>query len=111
MTDLRTRLVDALREHRARRPKCITCSYGHESDRHLIDVLLSLPGIAIVELPEAIPKGLTDWPDDASFPVGEMSVRVLGHSVRWGDSKYPTGYARSLAAALLAAANAAEKTD
>lgn len=73
MTDLRARLVDAVREHRAVikhgrywTASCAGCSWigtepfgfrasaqdAHEG--HMADVLLSLPGIAIVEVGVAV---------------------------------------------------------
>jgi hypothetical protein len=50
MTDLRARLADTLREHSW---DCDTCNHDERShELHLAEVLLSLPGVAIVEVPE-----------------------------------------------------------
>lgn len=80
MTDLRTRLVDELLTAGAREKL---------NAEWVIDVLLSLPGIAIVEVPQ-VPVGLL-WPK--TFTPNELTPREM----------------RDFAAALLAAANAAKK--
>jgi hypothetical protein len=50
MSDLRARITDTLRKHSW---DCDTCNHDERShELHLADVLLSLPGIAIVEVPE-----------------------------------------------------------
>lgn len=87
-----------------------------------VDVLLSLPGIAIVELPKPDSAGgITQ----STWRVGNLTVETMGSSVLW-PTGHKAGYgqfcetddhthngcqpewARPLAAALLAAANAAE---
>jgi hypothetical protein len=88
VTDIRARLADALRG---------TDRYLSGSDPdQLADVLLSLPGIAIVELPE---------PNTIAVAAGDLvEFRIVG-----GDSVlYQPDGARRVAAALLAAADAAE---
>lgn len=99
MTDIRTRLVGALREKLA---AICDSDYARWAD-HFADVLLSLPGIAIVELPE---------------PIGDRSnVTDAIKNPRWTCTINPDSSiefegspeeARALAATLLAAANAAE---
>jgi hypothetical protein len=51
MSDIRTRLADALREHASEH----YCSIPPSADgaNHVADVLLSLPGIAIVDVSDA----------------------------------------------------------
>lgn len=91
MSDLRTRLADALQRE--------LDEHGYEDDdekrgqvaHHFADVLLSLPGIAIVELPD----------------VPNMGVGI-GLGVWQGTELFPQK-ARELAVELLAAANAAER--
>jgi hypothetical protein len=117
MPELRARLADALFNRLA--------DYGivdHDAASALVDTLLSLPGIAIVELPK---------PDDtASGRNGEYAAwwgrypdnnpqqpsRWRGHDVCAqegfvfeGTRQQKPTLARALAAALLAAANAAEQ--
>lgn len=112
MSDLRARIAEALRKLDYETTGGDLASRSMMSFEHWADTVLSLPGVAVVELPEAMPRGQTEWPDDAAFRVGERSVvRVFGKAVRWGDSKYPAGHARALAAALLAAADAADAAD
>lgn len=83
MTDIRTRLADVIRDYPQSRWEGdpYTCE-------EIADVLLSLPGIAIVELPTVNVWDLSE----ISFGVNPMTP----------------GLARNIAAALLAAANAAE---
>lgn len=93
MSDLRARLTDALRE---RFPWM-----DYEGD--VADVLLSLPGIAIVELPTE------SWPNDLGVSVGcEVMASNSGHVWVGTDLDLSAEYARTLAAALLAAAAVAE---
>lgn len=79
---------------------------------HLADVLLSLPGIAIVELPEARPDwhgGLSAWP--AGGRDGQVTIRKTDGRIGATSVSNPLASprdARTYAAALLAAANAAE---
>ena len=56
MTDVRTRLADALREH-----SCLSEDFALT----LADVLLSLPDISIVEVPSPAYDGDGPWPGDA----------------------------------------------
>lgn len=107
MTDIRTRLTDALAdglENKQNAKLSIPFARGRVA-YHLADVLLALPGIAIVELPE---------------PIGDRS-NVTGaiKKPRWTCTINPDSSiefegspeeARALAATLLAAANAAEVT-
>jgi hypothetical protein len=112
MTDIRTRLADALKEHRSiSRHTGVYCTcdgwkWSPQVDwfQHLADVLLSLPGIAIVELPDKSDEDgyfITFHPD--------VSVAVPEGRIDWLDGSERSAFeARKLAAALLAAANAAE---
>lgn len=77
----------------------------------LADVLLSLPGIAIVELPEpAIDQDTySSWNfcdaceiESVTYPVADDEIGVSG------IGSYTVSETRAFAAALLAAANAAE---
>lgn len=79
---------------------------------HVIDALLALPRVAIVELPESIERGsftstIGGW---ISFPQSVDAVITEDERfVAELDSQMTTSDARALAAALLAAANAAER--
>jgi hypothetical protein len=84
MTDIRTRLADALQFHLG---EYALHHGGKGLDTYLADVLLSLPGIAIVELPEGRPVLNPRW---RAFVKRSPETASL------------------FAAALLAAANAAE---
>lgn len=120
MTDIRERLADALREHTP-----VDTSGGSETERNLIfcgghqwhtehegwqswvdhvaDVLLSLPGIAIVQLQE---------PERSSEEVGLFLSRDGTAVNMYGDYFDQTpAEIRAHAAALLAAANAAEAVE
>lgn len=92
MTDLRARLAEALQRSPFRAGLYIPIDA-------VPDLLLSLPGIASVELPEKV-DGPGEW-------TGPVWVSRAGN-VRMGTSQWSPGRARELAAALLAAANAAE---
>lgn len=88
---------------------------GIEWAEHVADVLLSLPGIAIVELPpETITP--TGWGDDClgAWPAapGEdpVSAWPKGKIAMSGGDFISVPDAHALAAALLAAAQAAEKS-
>jgi hypothetical protein len=110
VSDIRTRLADALREY----------WLAEESPESLADVLLSAPGIAIVELPEPDstryegdehePEDRLCWLPGDDFEVsvwnqGEIQREGFG----WGDLEpLSSTEARTVAATLLAAANAAE---
>lgn len=104
MTDIRTRLADALAaELEIRRGTVQT--WG----AHIADVLLSLPGIAIVELPELD----NHWAKYRAVEVAEnLKVVARRSDVLVEDEECLISYrlrvARALAAAILAAANAAE---
>ncbi|OBK49411.1 hypothetical protein A5656_28410 [Mycobacterium gordonae] len=89
---------------------------------HMVDVLLSLEGVAIVELPTRVGSR---WPvdDEDDFAVSTVELvrasdafaatprRHPGCKVEWGSVELNlcTRDARALAAALLAAAAAAER--
>lgn len=126
VSDIRTRLADALADHNSicdghtttecwcgeREP---VHGNGIEWAEHVADVLLSLPGIAIVELPpETITP--TGWGDDClgAWPAapGEdpVSAWPKGKIAMSGGDFISVPDAHALAAALLAAAQAAEKS-
>lgn len=104
MTDIRTRLADALAAHRLMNARCEGCGESAKYESlHQADVLLSLPGIAIVELPERNDKGGWSCGCDGQrvwVDHQDSCVRHLGETRLHNP--------RALAAALLAAANAAE---
>lgn len=83
MTDIRSRIADVIAHHRL------------DSAEQVADVLLSLPGIAIVELPDTG----NIWFDDGWARFEELSVPPKAEEMR------------RFAAALLAAANAAESVE
>jgi hypothetical protein len=119
MTDIRAHLTDVLANHHWHATRdgdafCV-CDSSKEIRHseffdHFVDVLLSLPDIAIVDLPE--PKGIGAW------PVGSDTVEAH-HGLVWipftdaYEEPFTEAWcpdnARDLAAALLAAANAAER--
>lgn len=124
--DLRARLADALRNHRSSSCGNWECgnwrwTYGFGWDDHLIDVLLSLDGIAIVELPPADstryegdehePMDRLCWMPGDDFEVsvwGRGEIQHCGYG--WGDLEpFSVAQARTIASALLAAADAAER--
>jgi hypothetical protein len=109
MTDILTRLADALQGE--------LDEHGHEDDDekrwqvayHIADVLLSLPGIAIVELPERLPEDVA-----GKMPLGNVSeiiIRIDHHGWVRLNSQFLQCYESTarLAARLLAAANTAEQ--
>jgi hypothetical protein len=105
--DIRTRLADALDKHEG----VEGWSFCRCSDKqkhcagHLADVLLSLPGIAIVELP-APNQFAPDWKD---FGHAQTYAALPGQVARFSGKQWITSSeARAIAAALLAAANATE---
>lgn len=120
MSDLRARLADALRKHRGFPAHCV-CGWeskdgwkstSEKHEHHLAGVLLSLPGIAIVELPEpnSSRRPAFDGKDDDRW------FTPLGQVTRWGTLIQRSdgvtarpAEARAVAVALLAAANAAEQ--
>jgi hypothetical protein len=105
MTDIRARLANAIAaELEIRRGTVET--WG----AHIADVLLSLPGIAIVELPEPYPDETVHqyWAPEPGQQIGVADIGIvrIEATARWRSVDVPT--ARAHAAALLAAANAAE---
>lgn len=100
MGDIRTRLADALRDQFRAPPLQLDYAAG---------VLLSLPGIAIIELPES--PDFTYRNGDQCWRGDEWSV--VSGSIKGVEIRSYIGIsiadARALAAALLAAANAAEQ--
>jgi hypothetical protein len=76
----------------------------------LVDVLLSLPGIAIVELPEADDRDGEDFKHywNAKWP-GYFVYDFHGEVGMGAAKPYSPTEARKIAAALLAAADAAEE--
>lgn len=109
MSDVRVRLAEALRGHQ-RNPygqhdgwwECSCSTDEPHTPEHLADVLLSLEGVAIVALPE--PTGTHNSGLCFDKEVRTYKDRVLIDT----DYDISIGYARALAAALLAAAAAAE---
>jgi uncharacterized protein (DUF779 family) len=126
VSDIRARLADALREHPHMaqwrtcgccngQPSPPICDADSHAD-HLADVLLSLPGIAIVELPapyhdedtyqawrffEHGEDEYVTWPACVSGEGADISISGMGG--------YSGSEARALAAALLAAAVQAQE--
>lgn len=108
MADLRARLVDALMAYTSDMPPSIQDWFNPEE---MADVVLSLPGVAIVELPEPHSSRRPGWDgrddDRWSTPLGPVT--------RWGgliQSPLPIARpaeARQFAVALLSAANTAEE--
>lgn len=103
MTDIRTRLADALQEAINNVPVGVPDATDWPS--HIADVLLSLPGIAILELPEVdLERGFITEPGMWSINLTERKTSMaVGRDRQWS----PTDL-REFAAALLATANAAE---
>jgi hypothetical protein len=101
MTDIRARLTDALREHAS-----WAVPMRDDAER-IADVLLSLPGIAIVELPEPLPGRA-----GAEMPRWEFGGAVIQSRHPWvhlDGRALDVAETRALATRLLAAANAAEE--
>lgn len=73
--------------------------------QHFADVLLALPGIAITPLPQPL-EGGEDWKTAAGHDVW---INPLTGFVRFQTSQFDPSEARSVAAALLAAAGVAEE--
>lgn len=100
MTDVRQRLADALQRE--------LDEHGYEDDDekrgqvayHFADVLLSLPGIAVIDLPSVAHKGPYDT--DASAFRGAADRLDGGYSPGGSNVK------RAISQLLLAAADAAE---
>jgi hypothetical protein len=114
MSDVRARIANALAAHASGEDGCICGEDDHLAfdywARHVADVLLSLPGIAVVELPEPEPES-QQWCNDAWFVDvdGDIdSTRPIWASMM--RSRLSASGARRFATALLAAANAAEAT-
>lgn len=124
MADLRARLAEVLQEHRSMsgygggvictaRGCTWKWSPSGSIEQHQTDVLLSLPGIAIVELPEPTgsepatedENGFVEW----EYPQGVVQV-FDGGVIGWGRWHFEDATKlREAASALLAAANAAEE--
>lgn len=120
---VRDQLATALREHfqmhRKNHPEEWVCGGCYADfhncrfhEQHLADVLLALPGIAIVELPEGIANHSgCSWyaggGDSVFHEDGGISALVCESTAGEAQLVRP-GNPRILAAALLAAANAAE---
>jgi len=123
---LRDRIAEALAVHNAYtiyEPDSdmnkVTCDCGwvgdtdycSEQERHVADAILAIPGIAVVELPE--PSEFADmWlhgdvhvASPCTHPRSPVALEIDPGSPVW----ISTEYARDLAAALLAAADYAEK--
>jgi hypothetical protein len=98
MTDIRTRLAEVIDQF------VDNCWQQIFDGEDLADVLLALPGIAIIELPDDISDA------DLEICYGKGIAERLGLFIRDlcpSDTHTPRG-ARLFAAALLAAANMAE---
>jgi hypothetical protein len=118
VNDIRQRLADALREHLLWPGTHCRCDHqldgsggpGERRSRyqtHLAEVLLSLPGIAIVELPDRLP-GYTEG-EMPRWETAEIVVQTDHHDwVRLNSEALEPWEARALAVRLLAAANAVE---
>ncbi len=111
MSDVRARLAEALRGHQ-RNPygqhdgwwECSCSTDEPHTPEHMADVLLSLEGVAIVALPEPDSHSPESW-------VGKSvtATRGLGRVRCYiDDARFTVPAARELAAALLAASDAAE---
>lgn len=103
MTEVRALLAEALQEHRSRHGWC--------SVEHDIDALLSLPRIAIVELPEGHEVGPPDAPclQFTNVVAWPGSGFLQDESTPWPHRRQNPTTARRHATALLAAADAAEQ--
>jgi hypothetical protein len=108
MSDVRARLTDALLEHPSTEDGC-RCGDEHLAydywARHVADVLLSLPGLAIVELPKPRRSGAWTIFATADPYIASSCERQVDDR----DQFITPSEARRRAAALLAAANAAEQ--
>lgn len=108
MADLRAHLADALRGYLSDMPPSIQDWFGPEE---MADVLLSLPGIAIVELPKGHDVGP---PENPCFQFVNVvtcpgSREIVDESTAWPRRKHNPATARAHAGMLLAAAIAAEE--
>ena len=118
MTDtLRDRIADVLLAHAENDagPDC-TCGwewegYGLWKDSyasHVADAILALPGIAVVELPEPA-AAVRCWPVLVGGEPESLYLTPDGEVVVSGSLRLYADEARDLAAALLAAAEYAER--
>lgn len=116
MTDLRALLTDAVFTETA---LIVFADTGDEltkrvaavmsmSSLRLADVLLSLPGIVITELPEPKENDGPDWRGEGWSVWPDIEVEPPELVIRSAIS-LPADEGRAFAAALLAAANAAEE--
>lgn len=121
MSDLRARLADALQEPILREMWLIDDPDQGWAER-VADVLLSLPGIAIVELPvpdstryegdEHAPMDRMAWGTGSKFAVSHWEYPEV--QIAYDDEPFEPisiRHARWFAAALLAAANAADTAE
>jgi hypothetical protein len=85
-----------------------TCDWRGKSKaahaEHVADVLASLPGIAITQLPEPTDEDRTDW----DSPGRGVWINPMTGFVRFQTNQFDSAEARALAAALLAAAAEAD---
>lgn len=119
MSDVRARLAATLRDHQ-RRIDCnhpgygrCYCGFDPDSDgclqpwefqaEHIVDVLLALPGVAIVELPTET------WPNNSGVGFGQEVMTYKGRVLVGTDLDLSADYARTLASTLLAAAAFAQQ--
>ncbi|ALA06206.1 hypothetical protein THELONIOUSMONK_64 [Mycobacterium phage TheloniousMonk] len=96
---------------------CIGCEWteqdGGDHDSHVADVIASLPGVAVIQLPEATYAEYPDEWSSSTAPEDEWDTWVDGRgTIQVRTQGYATADgARTLAAALLAAAVVAEGED
>ncbi|AJD82565.1 hypothetical protein ALVIN_61 [Mycobacterium phage Alvin] len=96
---------------------CIGCEWteqdGGDRDSHVADVIASLPGVAVIQLPEATYAEYPDEWSSSTAPEDEWDTWVDGRgTIQVRTQGYATADgARTLAAALLAAAAVAEGED
>jgi hypothetical protein len=119
-TELRKLLESLLYEHQedacsnldTGNDECRCGKQGSQSWReHFTSVLLSLPGIAIVQLPEpdhTDDRGWQWWAAKGKWDSYDICAQSGGGVVEHRVRSYGTAKARSLAAALLAAAAEAD---
>ncbi|UXE03964.1 hypothetical protein SEA_PHALCONET_76 [Mycobacterium phage Phalconet] len=102
---------------------CMGCEWteqdGGDHDSHVADVIASLPGVAVIQLPEPDEhedeeQEFTDFPGVGLYvPVvfdrypGEVQIRAGA----WCDEPLSVDEARGLAASILAAASYAEEEE
>jgi hypothetical protein len=110
VTDIRARLADAIAEALESNPSVdLTVPFARgRIGLRTADVLLSLPGIAIVELPDRLP-GYTEG-EMPRWETAEIVVQTDHHDwVRLNSEALEPWEARALAVRLLAAAEVAEQ--